>query len=469
LSETGRSRDLIAAAPRLAVAAIVVAGAAVSLTVNFPGHFSYDSVVQLAEGRDGAYSGEHPIVMSWLLGLADAAAPGAFLFVVFDTLLIYGALLALVLIARRTSWLAALLAALCVPLPQLLLYPAIVWKDVLFAGASATGFAALAWAANRWAKPVSRGACLAAGLAALTLAALARQNGALVLPLAALAVGWIAGRSAEAGRTRRALIYGLGFLTAGSVLFVAASAALATRLEGPGATTEAWTALQTYDLIAAAARDPHVDLQVLRARDPAVETLIRSKGVALYSPVHVDSIEPVLARMDPDGADAAPVAAQWRDLIAHRPLLYLRIRATAMRWLVLTPDPDGCVLVYTGIDGPAEEMADSGLRPRKSAMDQALEDYALSFAPTPAFSHAAFGAIGFALLVLLLRRRRPADIAVAAMLGAAFAFAASFALISIACDYRYLYDLDIAVIAAALYLAAEWRRQQGRSPPPSPV
>ena len=52
------------------------------------------------------------------------------------------------------------------------------------------------------------------------------------------------------------------------------------------------------------------------------------------------------------------------------------------------------------------------------------------------------------------------------MLASAFAFAASFAVISIACDYRYLYDLDLAVIAAALYataglgvpLAAVWAR-----------
>ena len=459
MSETGRSRGVIAAAPRLAVAAIIVAGAALSLGLNFPGHFSYDSVVQLAEARDGAYSGEHPIVMSWLLGLADAAAAGGFLFVVFDTLLIYGALLALALLARRVSWLASPLAALCAPLPQLLLYPSIVWKDVLFAGASAAGFASLAWAAQRWAKPVSRGACLAAGLLVLTLAALARQNGAVVLPLAALTVGWIAARSGQASHGRRGLTYGLGFLSAGAVLFLAASVALATRLEDPGATTEAWTALQTYDLVAAAARDPHVDLGVLHARDPAVEALIRGKGARLYSPVHVDSIGPVLDQMDPDGADAGPVAAQWRDLIAHRPLLYLRIRATALRWVLLTPDPDGCVLVYTGIDGPAEEMADSGLKPRKSAMDDALDDYALAFAPTPAFSHATFGLVGLALLVLLLRRRRPADLAVAAMLGAAFAFVASFAVISIACDYRYLYDLDIAAIAAALYLAADWRRQ----------
>jgi len=459
LSEDGRLYDPFAAAPRLVAAAILVAGAAVSLWLNFPGHLSYDSVVQLAEGRVGVYSGEHPIVMSWLLGVADAIRPGAAMFVAFDTLLIYGALLGLVLIARRVSWLAAPLAALCVCLPQLFLYPAIVWKDVLFAGASVAGFASLAWAARRWARPASRVTLLLAGLVLLTLAALGRQNGAVVLPLAAGAVGWIAFRSGEEAprRLRKGLTYGLGFLVSGAMLFFAASAALATRLDDAGATAQAWTALQTYDLVAAAARDPHTDLGVLKARDPTLETLIRTRGVRLYSPARVDSIQSMLDRMDPDGTDAGPVAAQWRDLIARDPLLYLRIRATALRWVLLTPDPNGCLLAYTGIDGPAEEMADAGLVRRDTAMDDSVGDYALAFARTPAYSHGTYGVIGLVCLAALLRRRRPADIAVAAMLASAFAFTASFALISIACDYRYLYDLDIAAIGAALYLAADWR------------
>jgi hypothetical protein len=75
-------------APRLATVAILVVAACASLWLNLPGHLSYDSVVQLAEGRTGVYSGEHPPVMSWLLGLGDALAPGAAAFVVFDTLLV---------------------------------------------------------------------------------------------------------------------------------------------------------------------------------------------------------------------------------------------------------------------------------------------------------------------------------------------------------------------------------------------
>src|SRR5579872_403371 len=310
--------------PRIAVATILVAGGAVSLWLNWPGHFSYDSVVQLAEGRTGSYTGQHPLVMSWLLSLADRVAAGAAPFVVLDTALIFGALLSLVLIARRVSWLAAAMAVVCVILPQLLVYPAIVWKDVLFAGAAIAGFASLAWAAASWARVRVRYALLAAALVLLTLAALSRQNGPVVLPLAAIAVGWTGAMSSK-GAKLRAVALGAGFLTAGLALAAAVSAALSLRLETPGAMQQAWTALQTYDIVAAVARDPGMDLAALKARAPALDTMIRTQGVAAYSPSRVDTLEPMLERMD--ASASAPIAAQWFQLILRHPLLYLRVRA----------------------------------------------------------------------------------------------------------------------------------------------
>ena len=448
-------------APRLATATILIVAACASLWLNLPGHLSYDSVVQLAEGRTGVYSGEHPPVMSWLLGLGDALAPGAAAFVVFDTLLVYGALVALVMIAPRVSWLAPPLSAALVWLPQLALYPATVWKDVLFAGSTVAGFAALAWAAAAWPRVRVRYASLAAGALLLTLAALARQNGAVVLPFAALAVALIAARSGAAWD--RALAHAAGFLALALPLLAAASLALATRLETQDAIGQSWTSLQAYDLTAAGARDPRLEMGVLRSRAPQVETLIRTQGVRLYTPIRVDPLEPMMDRFDP--SDAAPIAAQWRSLIVRHPWLYLRIRGTALRWVFLTPEPAQCVLYVTGVDGPAEEMATAGLKPRDTAADDAMADYAEAFAPTPAFSHAAYAAVGLGLLVFLLRRRDGPDIAVAAMLASAFAFTASFALISIACDYRYLYALDLSVIAAAFYVAASASRTPPRLVP----
>jgi len=43
------------------------------------------------------------------------------------------------------------------------------------------------------------------------------------------------------------------------------------------------------------------------------------------------------------------------------------------------------------------------------------------------------------------------------MLAGAFAFTTSFFAISIACDYRYLYALDLSALAVLLYLACDAR------------
>jgi hypothetical protein len=446
-----------------AAAAILVLGAAGSLWLNLPGHLSYDSIVQLAEGRNGVYGlAGHPPVMSWLLGLLDQAGPAPALFVLLDTVLITGALVALVLLGRRSPWPTAVIALIAVAIPQLLIYPAIVWKDVLFAGASTAGFTSLAYAARFWRFGPARLALLAASLALLSLAAMTRQNGAVVLPFAAIAVAWIAAR-APAGWRSRGLQYGVAFAAMSLAIVSAGSIALTPRGAAPTDSVRGQLGnLQTYDIVRALALSPRLELRVLHARAPWFERLLRTDGLEHYSPVRIDGLQKVMekAATHPDSAEL--IAAQWRDMFSRNPWLYLTVRSDAFRWVLLSPSPDACLLVYTGVSGPSEEMSDVGLAPRKTSDDDALAEYALSFAGTPVFSHAAYGALGCVLLFALMRRRLTTDIAVAAMLAAALTFAAAFLVISIACDYRYLYDLDIAVIAASLYSVATWRERAAR-------
>jgi hypothetical protein len=443
-------------AARLACVGVILMGAAACLTLNWPGHFTYDSVVQLAEGRVRSYSGVHPPVMSWLLGVADRITPGAAAFVALDVALIDGALVLLVLIGKRVPWTTCGLAALCQALPQLLVYPAIVWKDVLFAGAMCLGFALLARAAAAWAAPQRRFAWLAGALVMLVLAALARQNGPVVLPIAAVAVGWIAAR--ESRRRRRGLAYGAGFLALSAAIALAAGATLDERLDGPSPLRNSLRSLQILDLVSALDREPTLDLPVLHSRAPAAEALLRSQGVTLFSPERIDAIAPVIEQTTSMRVSPAVIAAEWRGLVLRHAWLYLRVRASAFRWVFAAPRPDRCVLVETGVDGDAEDLAAAGLAERDTKRDEALEHYALSLGGTPVYRHATYAAAGFALLVWLLRRRSSADIAVAAMIASGLAFAASFAVISIACDYRYLYGLDVTAIAAALYAAASARQ-----------
>src|SRR5471032_1265864 len=98
------------ASARAAPVAILAAGAAFSLAVNYPGHMEFDGIMQLVEGRTGLYSNWHPPVMSWLLGLSDALRGDAWLFVLLDTMLGYGGFPFLLSSARRPTKLTVLFA-----------------------------------------------------------------------------------------------------------------------------------------------------------------------------------------------------------------------------------------------------------------------------------------------------------------------------------------------------------------------
>ena len=92
-----------------------------------------------------------------------------------------------------------------------------------------------------------------------------------------------------------------------------------------------------------------------------------------------------------------------------------------------------------------------GQRPR----DGRIYDYARRWFGTPFYSHLTYAALAAAVAGFLLVRREPADIAIAALMIAALLFTASFFVVSVACDYRYLYALDLAAMTGSLYVALD--------------
>ena len=438
---------------RVAVAIILIAGWALTLAISWPGHLSFDSIVQLHDGRTGFYHSWHPPIMAWLLGAGDALMPGAGLYVVFVTTLTFGSFLALTWTRPSTSWAAAVLAVLFVPLPQFLLYPMIVWKDVLFAAAAIAAFVSLSLAEAHWQHRHLRTSLLAASFVLTVLATLARQNGLIALIAITAAVSWIVARNSN---WARGALCGIAALVAAGCLTFAISSALATRSDGGEGTRTQLNLLRFYDLVGAVSADPHLPLNILTDEEPDLEALMRSDGRKLYSPERNDTLvgSPALQKALAQ-AEPSAIAAQWYDLVLHHPWLYLQVRARVFGQVLFTPDIEGCRPVFTGIEGPPGEMEDLELAPRRDARDLALASYAKGFRGTPVLSHAAFGVLAIAGLVLLLRRRSAGDIAMAFLLASALVFTASFFVISIACDYRYLYFLDMAALCATFYLALD--------------
>ena len=434
--------------------AILAAGFVLCLALNWPGHLSYDSVIQLLEGRTGVYSGWHPPVMSWLLGLFDRLLPGAGLFVLLQTTLLYGSLLLLLLLVRTPQPAAPWVALFVILTPQFLTFPAIVWKDVLFAASGVAGFALLAVAAAQWGKVRPRLGLVAGAIICLSLAALTRQNGIVLAPFAALAFGWLAARHSENRKFLRAAATVAATLLAMVVIVVGSEALLELRSTGGSSPLAQLALLQTYDLAGALAHDPKMEMDQLHDDDPALETILRGEAAKRYTPAseeplaNLADLQKALANTD---EDTVPLA--WRHFVVSHPLLYLKLRWDAFRWVFFTPDIVFCRPALSGITGLPDVMAKLHMVQRIDARDKALSDYTMLVARTPLVRHWFWALIAILSIVLLLRRRRPEDIAVAAMLSGMLAFAASFFFISLVCDYRYLYPLDAAALAGLFYVA----------------
>jgi hypothetical protein len=440
-------------APRIAAAAVLGAAFVATVAVNWPGHLSYDSAEQLLEGRVGLYNTWHPPVMAWLLGVFDRIVPGAGLFVLFDAALGFGALFALMLLGR-VRWRTVAVGVGIAFLPQMLLYQGVVWKDVLFADAAVAGFVCLAVTAARWR---TGGEAAAVGMfLLLSLGALTRQNGLVVLPFATGALFWIA--RWHGGSRRTALVAAGGGLAVMIVIVAAATLALERRSNGDSGPAEQMHVLAFYDLSGAVAANPGLRMDVLVDDDPDLEATIRTRGATLWSPVRNDPImsDPAIqeALTNPHG-DTDALVAQWRALIADHPWTYMRVRAADFLEVFATPDIAAARPVFTGVEAPASLLDPLRIAPRKDGRDRVLEAYGKALFGTPVWSHVTFAAAAIACLVLMLRRRNPTDIAIAALLASALAFSASFFIISISCDYRYLYFLDLSALAALFYLSLD--------------
>jgi hypothetical protein len=340
--------------------------------------------------------------------------------------------------------------------PQYLIYPGIVWKDVLFSATAVAGFVALACAADAWPRLSVRSAWLGFALLLLIVASLARQNGILLLLGAVAAFAWIAKRGEGFG-WREAAVWGGLALAAGIVAFTAANVALGTRLTKEYGGARQFRLLQAYDIVAALAAKPDLPLDKLDRQDPVLSQELRGDGVRLYTPQRNDTLaasQPLQAALT--AVPPSLLRAQWFSLILHHPLLYLSARADIFGWVLFTPEVDKCLPFTIGVQGPQDELDQINMDPRWDDRDDALQSYGNAFEGTPVFQHGLFALLSLLAAGILLRRRRSIDIAIGAMQVSALLYTASFFFISIACDYRYLYVLDLAAVTGWFHLALDW-------------
>lgn len=448
-------RSLLRLAPALLWLAVLTVGYGLILFLNHPGHMSVDSVISLVEGRTGVRLVFGPPMFSSILGFFDRITPGSpFAYVCGAALLLVLSWAAMPSLRGRVAWIAPFVLAGAMLAPQVLIYQAIAWKDVLFANFAIAGFVTLAHAVKRW-DGRGRLQLLALAFLLLAVACLLRQNGALVCVFSAATLAWAAWNSGW----RKALAWAAAGFAIPLVLSIALNAVTPVK-DPPGETRNVgMRLLQGYDLAGAIAENPNRPLRALEADNPQAAADLRVEAPKYYSPVRIDALlgSKTLGRALVS-YDTPTIGKQWAQTLIEDPVGYARRRLEVFRWVFLTPDIDKCLPVHLGLDGPPKHMRQLGIRTRQGEVDDTrLWNYTTWWMDTPGLSHPAYAALALAVTGFLLLRRERADIAMAGLMLTALSFAASFYVISLACDYRYLYFLDLAALTGLAYVALDPR------------
>jgi hypothetical protein len=236
--------------------------------------------------------------------------------------------------------------------------------------------------------------------------------------------------------------------------------------QNPSTSSAGLRIIQHFDIIGVLARDPKASLEPLESRAPKAADALRGATV-FYSAERIDTLDQAKGMGEyvwsaPEGV----VPATWANLVIHEFPDYASHRLEVFRQVFLTPDVRACLPVTTGVQGPESVLAELNLPSRQDRRDNQLFNYATWLYGTPVLSHLPYALISLATLLLLVLRGRPSDLVMAGLQAGALAFAGSFLVIALACDYRYLYFLDLAAITGLIHLALDpsglgrrlWRR-----------
>jgi hypothetical protein len=437
----------------------LVAWAVAVLRLNDPGHLSIDSLIQIAEGRSGNFVSFNPVFITVVFGKL-AAFGGTRLLVACATLMLLVALVGLLPGVERPRFIGLALLAAALVGPILLIYPAIVWKDVWFAHFSLLGFAFIAWR-----QQLPRFVVEAAVPLLFAMALMSRQNGAIVALCGVATLAWArwADNTRGAGPRSRPskLLAGTAWRVAILVLLAVAlgvAARLGMQQSPAGEVGAGVRVLFIYDAAGIAAHAPAPNLSALSSHGFDIERLVTASR-STYSGVRIDDIE--LDWSSPVWFEPlSTVGGMWLSLVAAQPSAYLRHRLEAFAWLLGLREQARCIPVFVGISD-AELAAKAGVPSKTARYAFELYRYALRFVNTPYFSPGAW-AVGSILVLIVMATRRRFDPVIGGLQVAGLAYLGLYFFVSLACDFRYAYFSVLAATVGLVWLAAGGSRRGGR-------
>ncbi|MCY1045822.1 hypothetical protein OV208_31205 [Corallococcus sp. bb12-1] len=407
-----------------------------------PGLMSVDTIDQYAQGLSGTFDDVHPPLGSWLLGLSGRLVGSPWLVLVGQLLLMAGSMALLVRTpdARKGRWGVLVLWAF-LAMPTVWALAVTLWKDVMTAAVLLGAVAALKYRRPFWAL-------------ALMMAGAALRHNALIATLP-LAIPVVAQLSRPTWRwPLRALV-----LT-GLMVGLALSPSLVNRALGAH---KAWAAGQLFlfDLAGIYAAHPELFPGSTLEQDTSAVELARS-----YSPFHVGFVlagapdaRPIRLGSLPERRDA--LVSEWARVVRQQPAAYAHHRWETFRRLIGATDSP----VFFPFQARIEPNPWALHLPDQGWLNQALRATADRVGNSVLFRGWAWLGALTLLAVLSLRDVRRRSLALFTALSG-LGYGLSYLVISIGCDFRFLYWSVIATFAALALWVTEEAPSAGAPPGP---
>lgn len=430
------------AAEKCALIALAIA----YCVLNFPGHFTPDSVMHLTEGISGNYVSFHPPFVSWLIGKSYSWLGSTGPYVALVIAMLFGFVWFLHdRLAARASRVMRLVLLLFLVSPLPLLYSGLVWKDVLIAHLGLATFAL----AYLYSKRGSTG-YLISSLFFCGLLLLIRQHGFVMVLLYVPVLAYREGLSA-----RTVALRGVGFfaIAVAISLVVFKGVQLSSTQMTDSTIKTGVQILRTYDIAGAVSHDQEIDLKPFFPPDFPTDDLVaemRSK----YSAERVEYL--LLSPRFFSGLTPENIQKIWTYVATKHPIAYASHRLDFFSYMLGLRDENRCLPVLSGwaADPPFRDaLEQTDLRP--SPFSHQLATYAKAFVPYGLFTPAIYfgmGTLAFGILLWLgIKSTWPFLLLDASGL----LYGATFAIIGIACDFRYTYYMVITSTFCLIYALSE--------------
>lgn len=417
--------------------------------VNFPGHLSLDSLVQLSEGRNGNFVSFNPPFASVLIALFDRIHAGTGLLMIFNIIMFGLALILMLHTLPRTNPLSNLLLLAMLASPITLIYNGIIWKDVIFANFALLAFSLLITCERQpnWSKTLLI-------IILLAMASLIRQQGIIIALIASLAMPFVL-RWRQQSHWLSRIGLGLGtflvMITLSKLLFLLAT--LGTSGANSGAYSTPILLLMLYDIAGMVKYRPDIDLSIL-AKAGSNVPLLKQLILNQYTAQRIDTLD-LFSALPPARSLYTDVVRQWIDLLTNNPGAYLTHRINVFFWQLGLHDQTLCLPVHVGFDVSNNALIQKlSLKQTGSPYSHRLWLYAKTLFNTPIFSGAFYILMQLAVVSILLLKGLKHHLAAATLAIAGILFSLSYFVVGIACDLRYIYFTLISSMFCAVYVAA---------------